>query len=88
MATSKKKKRRSPTTSTARPQPAAAMSPGEQPPKDASVPAAVEAPDVSTPEEDDAQFKAEYSYVRKDLRNLAVISLVLFAVMFVIGSLV
>ena len=32
-----------------------------------------------------ADFKEEYSYVRKDLRHLAIISFVLFAVMFGIG---
>jgi hypothetical protein len=86
MATSKKKKKRgSAATPTARAQASRPKAPGEQRHQGVPSTSTAQIADVNATEEDDAEFEAEYSYVRRDLRHLSVISLVLFAVMFVIG---
>ena len=50
-------------------------------------PTAVDARPATGPAPDDVDWVEEYSYVRKDLRQLAAVSLSLFALMLVIGFL-
>jgi hypothetical protein len=69
MATSKKKRKSSSTTATAAPKRSVA------PP----------APVVATPEPTEDDLVEEYQYVRKDLRQLTLVSAVLFVVMLGVG---
>ena len=88
MATSKKKKskkRTSGSSSKTRRQTTRAPKPPVAQPEEKASPAPAVVPDAGDAKAAAVDYGSEYKYVSKDLRQLAIVSLALFAVMLIVG---